>query len=89
MWARGALVTEAELTAATQNMLFSMRVMKWIGLKLQKPMTFEVDNEGAMKDLTCNWSVGGRARHASVREGAQFCVQIPFSMLELPTPTPS
>jgi hypothetical protein len=55
-------VTEAELAAATQcaqGMLFVMRVAELIGLKVKKPMILEVDNKGA-KDLTHNWSVGGR-----------------------------
>ena len=30
-------------------------------------MRLEVDNKGA-KDLTHNWSVGGRTRHVNVRE---------------------
>ena len=63
-------MTEAELAAATQcaqDMLFVMRVMESIGLKVHKPMILEVDNKGA-KDLTHNWSVGGRTRHVNVRE---------------------
>ena len=62
-------VTEAELTAATQraqDMLFVMRVIESVGLKIKKPMMLEVDNKGA-KDLTHNWSVGGRTRHVNVR----------------------
>jgi hypothetical protein len=63
-------VTEAELAAATacsQDMLFAMRVLESIGLTVKKPMTLEVDNKGA-KDLTHNWSVGGRTCHVNVRE---------------------
>jgi hypothetical protein len=63
-------VTEAELAAATQcaqDMLFVMRVIESIGLKVKKPMILQVDNKGA-KDLTHNWSVGGRTRHINVRE---------------------
>jgi hypothetical protein len=63
-------VTEAELAAATQcaqDMLFVMRVLESVGLKVKKPMILEVDNKGA-KDLTHNWSVGGRTRHVNVRE---------------------
>jgi hypothetical protein len=63
-------VTEAELAAATvcsQDMLFAMRVLESIGLTVKKPMTLEVDNKGA-KDLTHNWSVGGRTRHVNVKE---------------------
>ena len=54
-------VTEVELVAAmacTQDMLFSMRLLESIGLKVQKPMVLMVDNKGA-KDLANNWSVGG------------------------------
>jgi hypothetical protein len=36
-------------------------------MKVKKPMILEVDNKGA-KDLTHNWSVGGRTRHVNVRE---------------------
>ena len=63
-------VTEFELAAAAQcvqDMLFVMCVMESIGLKVLKPMILELDNKGA-KDLTHNWSVGGRTRHVNVRE---------------------
>jgi hypothetical protein len=62
-------VTEAELVAAmacAQDMLFSMRLMESIGLRVKKPMVLTVDNKGA-KDLANNWSVGGRTRHIDVR----------------------
>ncbi len=57
-------VTEAELVAATQcaqDMLFVMRVLESMDLKVKKPMILEVDNKGA-KDLAHNWSIGGRTR---------------------------
>jgi hypothetical protein len=63
-------VTEAELVAATQcaqDMLFNMRILESMGLKVKKPMILEVDNKGAV-DLTHNWSVGGRTRHVEVRQ---------------------
>ena len=63
-------VTEAESAAATQcaqDMLFNMRVLESMGLKVKKPMILEVDNKGAI-DLANNWSVTGRTRHASVRQ---------------------
>jgi hypothetical protein len=63
-------VTEAELVSATQcaqDMLFIMRILESIGLKVQKPMVLEIDNKGAV-DLAHNWSVGGRTRHDSVRQ---------------------
>ncbi len=64
------LVTEAELVAATQcaqDMLFNMRILESMGLKVKKPMILEIDNKGAV-DLTHNWSVGGRTRHVEVRQ---------------------
>ena len=54
-------VTEAELSAATQcaqDMLYAMRVIESLGLKVQKPMILQVDNKGA-HDLAHNWSIGG------------------------------
>jgi hypothetical protein len=62
-------VTESELVAAVsavQDMLYEMRVLESIGLKVQLPMGLEVDNKG-MVDLANNWSVGGRTHHISVR----------------------
>jgi hypothetical protein len=45
------LIAEAELAAAmlqcSQDMLFTMRVMELIRLKVKKPMILEVDNKGA------------------------------------------
>jgi hypothetical protein len=63
-------VTEAELVAATQcaqDMLFAMRAVESMGLKVKKPMILEIDNKGAV-DLMHNWSVGGRTRHVEVRQ---------------------
>jgi len=62
-------VTEAELYAATQcaqDMLYVMRLLGSIGLKVKKPMILWVDNKGAV-DITQNWNVGGRIRHVDVR----------------------
>ena len=62
-------VMEAELVAATacaQDILFSMRLLESIGLKVRKPMVLMVDNKGA-KDLANNWSVGGCTWHNEVR----------------------
>jgi len=62
-------VTEAELVAATQcaqDMLFVMRVLESMDLKVKKPMIREVDNKGA-KDLAHNWSIGGRTHHVDVK----------------------
>ena len=47
-------------------MLFVMRILESIGLKVKKPMILEVDNKGA-KDLAHNWTVGGRTRHVDVK----------------------
>ena len=55
-------VTKAELVAATscaQDMLFIMRVLESIGLKVKKPMILKVNNKGK-KGLVNNWSVGGQ-----------------------------
>ncbi len=63
-------VTEAELVSATQcaqDMLFIMRVLESMGLKVKKPMILKVDNKGAM-DLANNWSVGGRTRHVDTHQ---------------------
>ena len=63
-------VTEVELYAATmcaQEMMYVTRVMKSIGLTVQKPMILELDNQGAV-DLINNWSVGGRTKHIEVRQ---------------------
>jgi hypothetical protein len=57
-------VTEAELFAAVmtvQDMLFIMRIVESMRLRVKKPMVLEIDNKGA-KDLVNNWSVGGRLR---------------------------
>ena len=62
-------VTEAELVEATncaQDMLFAMRIVESMGLKVKKPMLLQTDNKGA-KDLTHNLSAGGRTRHIDVR----------------------
>jgi hypothetical protein len=64
-------ITEAELTSGTdcaQDMLFAMRILESIGLKVDKPMILTIDNKGAV-DYSNNWSAGGRMRHASIRLG--------------------
>jgi hypothetical protein len=60
---------ESELvsgTACAQDMLYCMRILESIGLKVKKPMILEIDNKGAV-GLANNWSVGGRTRHVEVR----------------------
>ena len=62
-------VTEAELFSAVQcvqDMMFVMRLLNSMELKVKLPMTLYIDNKGA-KDLINNWSVGGRTRHIDVR----------------------
>ena len=63
-------VTEAELMAGVQcvqDMLYIMRLLESIGLKVKKPMVLHMDNKGAV-DLANNWSVGGRTRHIETRQ---------------------
>jgi hypothetical protein len=63
-------VTEAELFAAVlcaQDMMYALRIMNSMGLKVKLPMKLYVDNKGA-KDLCNNWSVGGRTRHIEVKQ---------------------
>jgi hypothetical protein len=63
------LVTESALGSATetaQDMLFVMRILESMGLRVKKPMLLYIDNKGA-KDLANNWSVGGWTRHVEVR----------------------
>jgi hypothetical protein len=44
-----------------QDMLYEMRLLEGIGLKVKKPVIFRIDNKGAV-DLANNWSCGGRTR---------------------------
>jgi hypothetical protein len=68
-------VTSAEFVSGTQcaqEMLFDMRVLESMGLKVKKPMILEMDNKGAV-DLSKNWSVLSRTRrdciqHSFLRE---------------------
>ena len=53
-------VCEAEQTVkvlCTQDMLYVRNVLKSMVLKVKLPMTFEMDNMGAV-DLANNWSIG-------------------------------
>jgi hypothetical protein len=62
-------VTEAELGSGVdcvQDMLFAMRVIESIGLRVRKPMKLTIDNKGAV-DYSNNWSSGGRMRHACIK----------------------
>jgi hypothetical protein len=63
-------VTSAEFVSGTQcaqEMLFDMRVLESMGLKVKKPMILEMDNKGAV-DLSKNWSVLGRTRYDCIRQ---------------------
>jgi hypothetical protein len=58
-------VTEAEFVSGAdcvQDMLYCMRLLKSIGLQVEKPMILEMDNKGAV-DLVNNWSATGHTRH--------------------------
>jgi hypothetical protein len=63
-------VREAKLFAATccdQDVLFEVRILESMGLKVKKPMILNVNNKGA-KDLCDNLNVGGRTRHVKVKQ---------------------
>ena len=62
-------VTEAELIAmaqVVQEMLYVMRILESMNLKVKKPMIVESDNKGAI-DLCNSWTVGGRTKHIDTR----------------------
>eukprot|EP00957_Ditylum_brightwellii_P034753 2634055-Ditylum_brightwellii.AAC.1 len=48
-------------------MMFAMRVLNAIKLKVKLPMTLFMDNKG-VKDFAKNWSIGGRTRHVKVKQ---------------------
>ena len=50
-----------------QDMLYIMRVLESIELKIKNPMILQMDNKGAV-DLANNWSIGGRTRHIETRQ---------------------
>ena len=61
--------TEAEIIAAVQcvqEMLYVMKLIQSIGLKVNKPMIIHSDNKGAI-DLVNGWSVGGGTKHMDCR----------------------
>ncbi len=61
-------VTKAALVSGTQcaqDMLYVMRVLESMGLKVKKSMILHMDNKGAI-DLNHNWSVGERTRHVDI-----------------------
>jgi hypothetical protein len=62
-------VTEAELNSGiecVQDMLYAMRIMESIGLRVNKPMSLTIDNKGAV-DYANNWTTGGRMRHSTIK----------------------
>ena len=48
-------------------MMFVMRIINRIGLKVKLLMKLEIENKGATY-ITNNWSVGGRFRHVEVKQ---------------------
>ena len=61
-------VTEAEAIAGiacAQAMIYIMKLLDSMGLKVKKPMILEIDNKGAV-GLANNWSYGGRTRHVKL-----------------------
>jgi hypothetical protein len=63
-------VTESELVVpgqVTQYMMFVMRLMESIGLKIKKSLILTVDNKRTV-DLINNWSCGGRTRYMDARK---------------------
>jgi hypothetical protein len=62
-------VTEAEIIAivqCVQEMLYIMRLIESLQLKVRKPMIVYSDNKGAI-DLINGWSVGGGTKHMDCR----------------------
>lgn len=62
-------VTESELFSAclcAQDMLFVLRLLNSLGLKVELPMILEIDNKGSV-DTTYSWAIGGRTRHVEVK----------------------
>ena len=54
-------------TSCAQEILYVIRIMESIRLKVKLPMKLLVDNKGAV-DLANNWSISGRTRHMEVRQ---------------------
>ena len=62
-------VTEAEMIAlvqCVQEMIYTMKVLESLELKVKKPMIVDCDNKGAV-DLANGWSIGGGTKHIDVR----------------------
>ena len=61
--------TEAEIIAlvqCVQEMLYIMKLIKSLDMKVRKPMLVHSDNKGAV-DLVNGWSVGGGTKHMDCR----------------------
>jgi hypothetical protein len=61
--------TESEfvsMTECAQDMLFTMRVLQSLELKVKFPMVLQCDSKDAC-DLANNWSAGGRTRHVATK----------------------
>ena len=62
-------VTEAEVIAivqCVQEMIYIMKLVESLKLKVRKPMMVNTDNKGAV-DLINGWSVGGGTKHIDCR----------------------
>ena len=62
-------MTEAECVAAVscmQDMLYGMRFLESLGLKVKKPMVLWMDNKGGVNFLN-NWSIAGHMRAIATR----------------------
>ena len=62
-------MTESELFSEViwaQDILLIMRILNITGLKVNSPMKIDIENKGE-KDITHNWSVGGRLIHVEVK----------------------
>ena len=62
-------VTEAEIIAlvqCVQEMLYVMKLIESLDMKVRKPMMVHSDNKGAV-DLVNGWSVGGGTKHMDCR----------------------
>ncbi|KAL7494557.1 hypothetical protein ACHAWT_003208 [Skeletonema menzelii] len=62
-------VADAEQNAGVttaQDMMFVLRLLVGLGLKVKLPMVLEMDNKGAVY-LAENWSVGGRTRRLDMK----------------------
>ena len=54
-------------TVCAEYILYAMRIVDSVKLRVKKPMKLTLDNKGAV-DLAQNWSSGGRTRHADIKE---------------------